>query len=120
MLDFFRKLFDTSDFPARWNCGNWSSFHGFLHTLLPAQEFRTFTGSNNILWESPGNWNPNLVPDSITEGARLDNGNTVVLGSDKVIFALEISGTSGLEDKAHFRSFDISTFPGGFGAILNG
>lgn len=26
-------LFDTSDFPARWNCGEWSSFHGWSHIL---------------------------------------------------------------------------------------
>lgn len=32
-LGFFRKLFDTSDFPARWQCGNWSSGHGWLHIL---------------------------------------------------------------------------------------
>ncbi len=33
MYDFFRKLFDTSDFPARWNCGNWNAFDGWLHIL---------------------------------------------------------------------------------------
>ncbi|MAS92951.1 MAG: hypothetical protein CMO55_07105 [Verrucomicrobiales bacterium] len=33
MLDFFRKLFDTSDFPARWNCGNWTTGHGLLHII---------------------------------------------------------------------------------------
>jgi chemotaxis family two-component system sensor kinase Cph1 len=26
-------LFDTSDFPARWTCGNWSSVHGWSHIL---------------------------------------------------------------------------------------
>jgi chemotaxis family two-component system sensor kinase Cph1 len=26
-------LFDTSDFPARWNCGHWSSAHGWFHIL---------------------------------------------------------------------------------------
>lgn len=30
-MDFWSKLLDTSDFPARWNCGNWSAFHGWLH-----------------------------------------------------------------------------------------
>ena len=33
MLTFFQKLFDTSDFPARWNCGNWDTFHGYLHIV---------------------------------------------------------------------------------------
>ncbi|HEX8371281.1 MAG TPA: ATP-binding protein [Chthoniobacterales bacterium] len=32
-MDFFTKLFDTSDFPARWHCGNWSEFLGWLHIL---------------------------------------------------------------------------------------
>lgn len=31
--DFFSKLFDTTDFPARWNCGNWTQGHGWLHIL---------------------------------------------------------------------------------------
>src|SRR5262249_53715787 len=33
MFDFLSKLFDTSDFPARWDCGNWSAGHGWLHIL---------------------------------------------------------------------------------------
>ncbi|MDP0492543.1 MAG: ATP-binding protein [Verrucomicrobiota bacterium JB023] len=33
MVDFFSKLFDTSDFPARWNCGNWTTGHGILHIV---------------------------------------------------------------------------------------
>lgn len=31
MSEFFAHLFDTSDFPARWYCGNWSTGHGWLH-----------------------------------------------------------------------------------------
>jgi PAS domain S-box-containing protein len=33
MLDFLIHLFDTSDFPARWHCGNWTTGHGWLHIL---------------------------------------------------------------------------------------
>ncbi len=33
MLEFFSKLFDTSDFPPRWNCGHWTEGHGWLHIL---------------------------------------------------------------------------------------
>ncbi len=33
MIDYFLRLFDTSDFPARWSCGNWSAAHGWLHIL---------------------------------------------------------------------------------------
>lgn len=32
-MDFIRKLFDTADFPARWQCGNWSPFVGWLHIV---------------------------------------------------------------------------------------
>lgn len=31
MLDYLSKLLDTSDFPARWNCGHWTAGHGWLH-----------------------------------------------------------------------------------------
>ena len=33
VIEFFEKLFDTSDFPARWHCGNWSAGHGWLHIV---------------------------------------------------------------------------------------
>ncbi len=33
MIDYFRLLFDTTDFPARWYCGNWSVSHGWLHII---------------------------------------------------------------------------------------
>ncbi|MBI1291619.1 response regulator [bacterium] len=30
-MDYLSKLFDLSDFPARWRCGNWTAFEGWLH-----------------------------------------------------------------------------------------
>jgi PAS domain S-box-containing protein len=33
VLDFFRKLFDASDWPPRWNCGNCSGFDGWLYII---------------------------------------------------------------------------------------
>lgn len=30
-MDFWTKLFNTSDFPARWHCGRWTDGHGWLH-----------------------------------------------------------------------------------------
>lgn len=36
---FFTHLFDTADFPARWYCGKWSDFHGWL-----------YIGSNFAIW----------------------------------------------------------------------
>lgn len=32
-MGFFGLLFDTSGFPARWHCGVWSPFLGWLHIL---------------------------------------------------------------------------------------
>ncbi len=29
--EFFIGLFSVDDWPARWECGNWSSFHGWLY-----------------------------------------------------------------------------------------
>ncbi len=33
MIDFLAHLFDTSGFPPRWYCGDWSAGHGWLHIL---------------------------------------------------------------------------------------
>ncbi len=33
MIEFLSKLFDTSDFPERWHCGNWTTGHGLLHII---------------------------------------------------------------------------------------
>jgi len=33
MLSFFQNLFDTSDFPARWNCGRWDAGLGWTHIV---------------------------------------------------------------------------------------
>ncbi|MEO6550218.1 MAG: PAS domain S-box protein [Ferruginibacter sp.] len=30
---FFKKLFDSADWPARWHCGKWSDFHGWLYII---------------------------------------------------------------------------------------
>ena len=31
--DFFSKLFSPDNFPPRWNCGRWTSFHGWLYII---------------------------------------------------------------------------------------
>lgn len=31
VLDFFRRLTDSSDWPPRWFCGRWTDFHGWLY-----------------------------------------------------------------------------------------
>lgn len=33
MLEFFSKLLDVSDFPARWHCGRWTPSHGWMHII---------------------------------------------------------------------------------------
>jgi signal transduction histidine kinase len=33
VLEFFQKLFDTSDWPPRWHCGNWTDFHGWFYIV---------------------------------------------------------------------------------------
>jgi signal transduction histidine kinase len=32
-IAFFQKLLDTSDFMARWQCGKWTGFHGWLYII---------------------------------------------------------------------------------------
>jgi two-component system, chemotaxis family, sensor kinase Cph1 len=33
VIDFFKGLFDTTEWPPRWHCGNWTGFHGWLYIL---------------------------------------------------------------------------------------
>src|SRR5450432_1534964 len=33
VIEFFRGLFDTDKWPPRWQCGSWTSFHGWLYIL---------------------------------------------------------------------------------------
>lgn len=49
MLDFIQHLFDTSDFPARWNCGQWSEGHGWLHILSDVAIFGAYTAIPCVL-----------------------------------------------------------------------
>ena len=40
--EYFSKFFDSSDFPARWHCGNWAEFHGWLHVCSDAAVFLAY------------------------------------------------------------------------------
>ena len=31
IIDFFSDIFSTEHWPARWHCGRWSSFHGWMY-----------------------------------------------------------------------------------------
>lgn len=33
VVSFFSKLFDTTDWPPRWHCGNWTEFHGWFYII---------------------------------------------------------------------------------------
>ena len=33
VTEFFKRLFATDEWPPRWHCGNWTSFHGWLYIL---------------------------------------------------------------------------------------
>lgn len=43
MPSFLTKLFDTSDFPARWHCGMWTPFEGWLHIVSDVLIFAAYT-----------------------------------------------------------------------------
>ncbi len=42
-MDFFWRLFDTHDFPARWGCGNWTPALGWLHIISDCLIFVAYT-----------------------------------------------------------------------------
>lgn len=42
MSDFFLKIFDTNGFPPRWNCGSWSSTHGWIHIISDLSIFAAY------------------------------------------------------------------------------
>lgn len=42
MIEYLSKFFDTSDFPARWYCGNWSEFLGWLHIISDLATFAAY------------------------------------------------------------------------------
>jgi two-component system, chemotaxis family, sensor kinase Cph1 len=33
IITFFKGLFDSSQWPARWHCGYWTNFHGWLYIM---------------------------------------------------------------------------------------
>jgi PAS domain S-box-containing protein len=49
-VDFLRRLFDTSDFPPRWQCGDWSAGHGWLHILSDLGVWSAYFAIPLVLW----------------------------------------------------------------------
>ena len=46
---FFGKLFDTSDYPARWYCGTWSTDVGWLHIVSDVAIFAAYAAIPAVL-----------------------------------------------------------------------
>ncbi len=42
MFLFIANLFDTTGFPARWDCGEWTALHGWIHILSDAAIFGAY------------------------------------------------------------------------------
>lgn len=82
--------------------------------IVSGQEFRSYVGESGGTWESPTNWDPNLVPDTITEGARV-SGARVNVGSTTVIDTLEILGSGGvvMNQQNELRTNKLLTAGGG-------
>ncbi|HEX4130746.1 MAG TPA: ATP-binding protein [Pirellulales bacterium] len=49
MLEFWSRLFDTSGFTPRWNCGTWDAGLGWLHILADAATFGAYTAIPLVL-----------------------------------------------------------------------
>ena len=43
------QLFDTTDFPARWYCGNWTELHGWVHIISDLLTFAAYTSIPLVL-----------------------------------------------------------------------
>ena len=49
MIDILTRLFDTSGFPARWHCGEWSDELGWLHILSDLAIWGAYTAIPCVL-----------------------------------------------------------------------
>jgi len=49
MPAFLSRLFDTSDFPARWHCGNWTAAHGWTHIASDVAIFAAYAAIPAVL-----------------------------------------------------------------------
>lgn len=49
-MDFIQGIFDTSNWPARWQCGIWSPLDGWLYILSDLLTFSAYMAIPIILW----------------------------------------------------------------------
>lgn len=50
MLEFLRHLFSTDGFVPRWNCGDWSEGHGWLHVASDTMVFAAYFAIPLGIW----------------------------------------------------------------------
>ncbi len=48
-MNFIERLLDTSDYPARWNCGKWTAFDGWLHITSDIGVWTAYTAIPVVL-----------------------------------------------------------------------
>jgi PAS domain S-box-containing protein len=49
MYEFFAQIFSADGFPPRWQCGNWSSFHGWLYVASDLGVWSAYTAIPAVL-----------------------------------------------------------------------
>src|SRR5438477_3120530 len=56
-MDPLALLFDTSDFPPRWHCGNWTQLHGWIHIVSDGVIFAAYfaipAAILRLVWKRP-------------------------------------------------------------------
>ncbi len=50
VIEFFVRLFDASDFPKRWGCGNWTAFHGWFNITSDAAIWAAYFAIPGVLY----------------------------------------------------------------------
>lgn len=50
IFDFFSKLFSAEGFPARWYCGKWTDFHGWLYILSDLMIWGAYFTIPLLMW----------------------------------------------------------------------
>ncbi len=49
MMEWFKQVFDPSDFPARWYCGHWTDLHGWVHIISDLLVFGAYVAIPCVL-----------------------------------------------------------------------
>jgi hypothetical protein len=49
MVGFLKHMFDTSGFPPRWHCGNWTPGLGWLHIVPDVGDWSAYVAIRCVL-----------------------------------------------------------------------